>query len=318
MIIITDLDNYNKISEEKKSLIDIFINWELTEDEFDSELSLLENKQKSFFKITDEEKYKELLKIQEEENIFDNYWTIDDIENEENYIELHNWDHISKDFFKYLYSKYFILKLFYWPLSISIKIFVVLWFIYFFYFLEKNNLSNSSNSIQVYISFSLLVIIFLLIAYFWIKKVFIKKVSNDIVKINFKNKIEIEEKFKSNNLKFDDVIKDCFINYDWDYKCEFIVTLDCIFKTYRYEWSWKSQRKVEYKEAVFTYKLWEYTWNSLNINNVKKNILTYDILKNNIPKWSINSKNISKIEYGINYTFKSNELINSSWALLLD
>lgn len=329
LIVITDEFNYNKIQND------------ILNSDNDDEIKKLEKEKEKYFTIKDLDKYDKLLdkydKLLEKlslecENdlskLSQNELFIE--KNDPNYININNsyylfWsDYVSKDFYNYLVQNYKLFKFsrFFTNINFFITNIIFLWIIIYFY---TENSSYDVITIDIVKLFPLIYFLFTLI-YFslinWLKTSVLNKIEKDILNINFKEKKYITEKFNNKTLKFNDIFENIVINYNWIYKCDFNTNLDCVLRIKRIELRWKDSRMVEYNKSIFTLKLAEYNWNNLSLNNIK----TYDWIKKLekifiqpwflIKKWFLFS-NSAEIIYKISYNFKSRDLINKSWELII-
>lgn len=265
---------------------------------------MLEEEQKKDYYIGDTTSFETLKeKIQDQINLKYWYWELKNKENKENFIVITNWylqkDYISKDFYEYLLKNYVLFKISrIFPISINfIYMWILLGIIYFlfdYYQIEKGFMVTPA---------ILLIVLFLFLDLSWLKKI-----KNDIIKINFKNKNTISEKLLSKQLKFDDIFDTMAINYNGIYSCDFSINLKCKISFTITAW----KHTQTYSNFFWNIDVWNYTWSQLTLTNINK-IEKLDILNDIfIQPWKIWCW---KISYILSYNFASPELIDKYYEI---
>lgn len=299
--------NKEKFDEIQKQIDDLYWdeNYPDNSDEIDVEIEILEEEQEKHYYIADTTSFETLKgKIQDQINLKYWYWELKNKENKENFIAITNWyfwkDYVSKDFYEYLLKNYLLFKISrIFPISINIiYTWGLLWIMYFlfdYYQIEKS---------IMFFPGTILIILFSTLDLSWLKKI-----KNEIIKINFKNKNTISEKILSKQLKFDDIFDTIDINYNEIYSCNFSANLKCKISFTQTVW----KQTHTYSNFFWSIDLWNYNWNQLTLRNINK-IENLDILNNIfIQPWKI--WNNSKISYILSYNFSSPELIDKDYEI---
>jgi hypothetical protein len=141
----------------------------------------------------------------------------------------------------------------------------------------------------------------------WLK---INKLKKSYVSIKFNDKGSLKKSLLNNWLQIQDIFKTIQINYPWKYSCKFWVYIDCLLQDFRYESD--SKKSITYTTLVDSFKIGEYTGDSLSIENIVSNM---DAFYNKEKLFPMDFDWRFRISYKISYIFYSIDITEDTGSI---